>query len=142
MTQQELKLLLSNETKGVFPAELGRKLWTQNHEGFFYWTPGNIMKVGRALESWPLQISSCILSIIPRRLYFDRLHVITFHIFFIRCSILLLNNLSSILLLARSLSTSRPVSISSFIRAVTNDYKIGNSMTPSLCDATYICIYI
>ena len=31
---QEFKLLLSSETKNVFLAELCRKLWTQNHEGF------------------------------------------------------------------------------------------------------------
>ena len=49
-----------------------------------------------------------------------------------RCSILLLTNLLSILLLPRSLPTSTPLSISSFITAVTNDYKIGNLMTPSL----------
>ena len=35
MTQQAFKLLLSNEIRNVFLAELGRKVWTLNHEGFF-----------------------------------------------------------------------------------------------------------
>ena len=37
--QREFKVLLSNETKNVFLAELGRLLWTQNLEGFLTGQP-------------------------------------------------------------------------------------------------------